>query len=95
MQNTTAHRSPHPTHDAAPVKSPTSARQGRYGRPVLWVLLAALILCGIAFVLLMGTGISAPPPSIGVTPDSTGPSSGTAPTNAEGSRIVEPVQPAR
>jgi hypothetical protein len=50
-------------------KSATEARQGRYGRPVLYVLIGGLILCAIVLVLL---GVSAPPPSIGASPSPVG-----------------------
>jgi hypothetical protein len=47
--------------------TPTEARQGNKGKPVLYVLIAALALAVIAmFVLVGGTDVQNPPPDIGV-----------------------------
>ncbi|WP_229729492.1 hypothetical protein [Agaricicola taiwanensis] len=47
--------------------TPTEARQGNKGKPVLYVLIAGLILMGIAlFYLVGGTDVQNPPPDIGV-----------------------------
>lgn len=41
-----------PEHET--VVTETQARQGRKGRPVLYVLIAGLILAGLAFVIVNG-----------------------------------------
>ena len=33
------------------VVTPDTARQGPLGKPVLWVLIGALVLCGVGFLL--------------------------------------------
>lgn len=61
------------------------ARQGPKGRPVLWVLVGGLVLCVIALIYLMSTGIDDPP-----GPGAAGPTSDAVPGNAEPSRIDAP-----
>lgn len=39
--------------DAPPVVSATAARQGRYGRHMIWVLLGGLVLVVAAFAILL------------------------------------------
>lgn len=48
--------SPH-HHDEQIELTPAKARQGKPGRPVLYVLLGGLALCLIAFVTLMGSDV--------------------------------------
>lgn len=52
---------------AEPELTPTEARQGKLGKPVLYVLIVGLALAIIAmFVFLGGTDVKNPPPDIGV-----------------------------
>lgn len=80
----------HPTEvtGVTPVKSGTEARQGSQGKPVLYVLVAALALVAVAVVVLVGfTDVDNPPPSIGNQPAVNGPSTDGRPGNAEPSRL--------
>jgi hypothetical protein len=58
---------------AEPELTPTEARQGKKGWPVLYVLIGGLALAIIAMVVLVGgTDVKNPPPDIGVgTPSTT------------------------
>lgn len=73
------------THDAAPVKTPTEARQGARGNRVLMVLIAGCVLVVAVFFLLYSTSsVEHPPPTlpIGEQAQPTGPSDQAAPPNA-------------
>jgi hypothetical protein len=60
-------------------------RQGPKGTPVLKVLIAGLVLAGLAFIYLMTTSVENPP-----GPGPAGPTSDAVPNNAEPSRLDAP-----
>ena len=77
------------THDAAPVKNATEARQGSRGKPMLYVLFGGIALVAAAFAVIYATSsVDSPPPSVGQQTEST-PSAGGA-EQPEGSRIDLP-----
>ncbi|MGQ4275043.1 hypothetical protein [Terrihabitans sp. B22-R8] len=78
----------HP-HDSNAVKTPTDARQGARGLPVLWVLIGGLALAILALLYFVSTGVENPPPNP-VAEQPVGPSSDTTPGNAEPSRLDAP-----
>ena len=75
-----------PERNAAPVKTPTEARQGARGLPTLWVLIGGLALAILAMLYFLSTSVDSPPPSP-TEQNAVGPSSDGANNNAEPSRL--------
>ena len=75
----------HQDRDGPLEEEANEVRQGPKGTPVLWVLIGGLLLCGIALLYLMSTGIGDPP-----GPGPAGPTSDAVPGNAEPSRLDAP-----
>ncbi|MCC2613260.1 hypothetical protein [Neorhizobium petrolearium] len=83
----------HPNPIGSPVEepmSPTEARQGRRGFPVLMVLIAGLILAMLAWGGAEWWGeTTAPPPEQTATP----PAGSTAPQNPDAAPSADPANP--
>lgn len=79
--------------DGPLVETANEVRQGPKGTPVLWVLIAGLVLMGLAWFYFMSTGVEDPPPSIGVQEEPVGPSTDTVPGNTEPGQLDPPPDP--